>query len=272
MNRRLGALLLTFAVVGNVAAQDLVGQAEEAYLEVDFERTLDLGRQAIASGRLDPARLARVYELMGVAHAASGDEEASREAYKKMLALRPDAQVDTNLAPRLRSPFMEARGYWATRSERLEVDVVLARAERGLRVQLIDPLGMASGVVVRTRVAGEMRPLDERVFDAARELLAPVDALPAADRIEYVVEVLDVAGNRMLQLGTRDLPNVVGREPAVSPGLVGGGSDVDEGGGRVPGWVWGLLGGVVVAAGLGTGLYVGLRTEPVTLRSRVVFD
>ncbi|MCB9611634.1 MAG: hypothetical protein H6721_25055 [Sandaracinus sp.] len=268
---RVFGLLTVLALVGTATparAQDLVGQAEEAYLNVDFERTLDLARQALGSGRLDPNRLARVYELMGVAFAASGDEDASREAYKKMLALRPDAQVDNNLAPRLRSPFMEARGYWATRSDRLEADVVLARAERGLRIRLVDPLGMARRIVVRTRVAGEMRPMDEQTLPAQSGELAPVEGLPEADRIEYAVEVLDEAGNRLVQLGTTDTPNVVGRDPVVA----GTGPGAREEGGGVPGWVWGLVGGVVAAAAIGTGLYLGLRTEPVTLRSAVVFE
>lgn len=252
-------------------AQDLLGQAEEAYMNVDFERTLDLARQAMATGRLSPDRLARVYELMGVAYAASGDEDASREAYKKMLALRPDAQVDTNLAPRLRSPFMEARGYWATRSDRLAADVVLSRPDRGLRVSIVDPLGMARRIVVRTRIAGEMTPLDEQTLPAESGVLAPVAGLPEADRIEYVVELQDEAGNRLVQLGTNDTPNVVGRDPVVAGGG-GGGSATREEGGGVPGWVWGLVGGVVVAAAVGTGLYLGLRTEPITLRSAVVFE
>lgn len=265
-------LVRTFALAAAVmaatpaVAQDLVGQAEEAYMNVDFERTLELCSQAMASGSLSADRLTRVYELMGIAHAASGDELASREAYKKMLALRPDAQVDTNLAPRLRSPFMEARGYWATRTDRLSVEVVLVRPERGLRVTFSDPLGMASSIVVLTRVAGEMRPYDEHRRPAQTTSLIEVSELPEADRIEYVVEVLDAAGNRIAELGTRDTPNSVGRD--VSGG--GGISAPAEGQPR-RWWILGVVAAVVVGAALGAGLYYGLRTEPVTLQSEVVF-
>lgn len=266
---RLAVIVLFAVTAAPVHAQDLLGQAEEAYMNVDFERTLDLSRQAMATGRLSPDRLARVYELMGVAYAASGDEDASREAYKKMLALRPDAQVDTNLAPRLRSPFMEARGYWATRSDRLAADVALVRSERGLRISIVDPLGMAARIVVRTRVSGEMRPLEEQTLPAESGALAVVEGLPEADRIDYVIELQDQAGNRLVQLGTNDTPNVVGRDPVVAGG--GGAAPREEGGG-VPGWVWGVVGGVVAAAAIGTGLYLGLRTEPITLRSAVVFE
>jgi hypothetical protein len=167
---------------------------------------------------------------------------------------------------------MEARGYWATRSDRLAADVVLSRPDRGLRVSIVDPLGMARRIVVRTRIAGEMTPLDEQTLPAESGVLAPVAGLPEADRIEYVVELQDEAGNRLVQLGTNDTPNVVGRDPVVAGGGGGGGGATREEGGGVPGWVWGLVGGVVVAAAVGTGLYLGLRTEPITLRSAVVFE
>ncbi|MBX3249564.1 MAG: hypothetical protein KF901_20470 [Myxococcales bacterium] len=259
--------LALLALSSPAGAQDLLGQAEEAYMNVDFERTLELCGRAMASGSLSPERLARVYELMGIAHAANGDEDASREAYKKMLALRPDAQVDTNLAPRLRSPFMEARGYWATRSDRLSLEAVLVRAERGLRVTLSDPLGMVASLVVLTRGAGELRPYDEHRGPAQLTSLVEVAALPEADRIEYVIEALDAAGNRVAQLGTRDTPNSVGRDtPRGGERGVGGGEERPR-----RWWIAGVVAAIVVGAALGVGLYYGLRTEPVTLQSQVVF-
>ncbi len=257
---------LGIGTTSTALAQNTIAQAEEAYLNVDFERTLELCQQALAEGRHAPDRVARIYELMGVANAANGDEEAARESYVRMLALAPDAQVDTNLAPRLRSPFMEARGVWATRSERLGAEARLVRQRGGLRVVVTDPLGMGVQVRVLSRVEGEMVALNEQMFEPSESLLVPIDALPEADRIEYVVQLLDEHGNRLVELGTEDEPRSVGRERSTAP--VG---ETDEGS-KIPLWVWGIVGGAVAAAGIGLGLYFGLRTEPVTLRSGVTFQ
>ena len=258
----------TLVAASSVHAQNTISEAEEAYLNVDFERTLELCDQALREGNHSPERVTRIYELMGVAHAANGDEDASREAYIKMLALDPESQVDTNLSPRLRSPFMEARGHWATRSERLTLDARLVRARASLRVIVTDPVSMATEVRVLTRVAGEMGEMNETRYPVEESRLVEVDGLPDADQIEYVVQLLDAHGNAIRQLGTEDEPRVVGRDPTTSGGVVGGGND----GGGIPVWVWGVVGGVAAAAGLGLGLYFGLRTEPITLRSGVSFQ
>lgn len=262
------ALLLASALAAAAApvhAQDLIAEAEEAYLNVDFEATLRLSSEALESGRLGPDQVTRVYELIGVAAAANGDEDEAREAYKKMLALEPESAVDTNLAPRLRAPFMEARGFWSTRSASFSVEARLVRAQAGLRIVLSDPIDMAARVRVLTRVEGELTAMNETVFDAEESRLVEVEGLPDADRIEYVVQVLDTHGNRIAELGNEDEPNVVGRDPR--PIVIGG--DDDEG---LPLWVWGIIGGAVAAAAVGVGLYFGLRHEPITLQSGVRFD
>ncbi len=266
-------VLAVCAVVGMATAahaQNTIAQAEEAYLNVDFERTLELCQEALTEGTHGPDRVTRIYELMGVAYAANGDEDESRNAYIKMLALDPESQVDTNLSPRLRSPFMEARGHWATRSDRLELDARLVRARAGLRVLATNPLSMGTEVRVLTRVAGEMGDMNETRYPVEESRLIEVEGLPEADRIEYVVQLLDEHGNRIRELGTEDEPRVVGRDPAATGGVVGG--DGGDGGGGIPVWVWGIVGGVAAVAGVGLGLYFGLRTEPVTLRSGVSFQ
>jgi len=267
---RLSTTLLASLLAATASAQgtDPLVAAEQAYMEVDFERTAELARAALASGQLTHDRLVRVYELLGVSLAAQGEEEASRDAYVKMLALDPEATVDTNLAPRLRSPFMEARGFWATRSDSLDVDVTLVRARRGLRIQLNDPLDMAVEIRVLTRVHGTYEEMDEERLPAAPSHLVEVEGLPEVDQIEYVVQVLDGDGNRILERGTEDVPNVVGREPQPVGAPVEGGAA--EGGGGAPTWLWVAL-GVVAAAGLGVGLYYGLRETPVELQSGVTF-
>ena len=54
------ALCLALAGVSPAAAQSTIGQAEEAYMNVDFERTRELCQQALREGGHSPEQLARI--------------------------------------------------------------------------------------------------------------------------------------------------------------------------------------------------------------------
>ena len=264
-------LMRAFALVACVLAsvpalaQDHLAAAEAAYGQIDFEAVLTEASAALEAGGNAPRQLTRIYELIGIAAAATDDEERSRDAYVKLLALNPEAQVDTNLAPRLRSPFMEARGFWSSRSDRLDVEVRLVRRSNGMRIVLTDPLDMAVEFRVATRIAGEFVDYDEQRVEAQSSTLVEVAGLPDAPQIEYVVEVLDDYGNRILALGTEDEPRVIGEAVAVGPAV-----GPSEGGG-FPTWAWVAI-GVVAAGALATGLALGLRTKPITLESGIAFQ
>lgn len=256
-------LLVSFLSFGTTAmAQSHLREAEAAYGEIDFERALEEATAALEEGGYDPDDLARIYELIGMAAAANDEEERSRDAYIRLLALTPDAEVDTNLAPRLRSPFMEAKGYWSSRSDVLGVEARFVEARHLLRVELVDPLEMATDIIVRFRAAGSVE-YDEHNNVASASTTIP---LPEVPQVEYFVEVLDENGNRVALLGNEDEP-LVGGEVELT--VAGPSDDAAESGG-VPLWVWVGL-GVVVAGAAATGLYFGLRRQPITLDSAVTF-
>lgn len=254
-----------------VAAQDdPLPAAEQAYLEVDFERTYELARRALEDGGQPLARLTRIYQLMGIAAAAQGLEEESRDAYIRMLALDPQAEVDRNLSPRLRSPFMEARGFWTSRSERLGAEARVVRSRALVRVRLVDPLEMASAVVVYARGAhGDYR---EHRSEAGPSTVVELDELLEADAVvEYYVQVLDAHGNRLIEIGDEFEPEVSGEaaerptEGPLEP------DDGDGGGGalRSP-WFW--IVAVAVLAGAGVGGYFLLRDDAVSLEPGLTFQ
>jgi len=257
----LGALLAAPAL-----AQTTLDRAENAYSEIDFPRVIELADEALREGGHSPAEVARLYELTGLSHAAEREEDAAREAYVKMLALRPDAEVDTNLAPRLRGPFLEARGFWASRSGAFAVEARVVRARGAIRVELSDPLGMASEIRVLSRDHALMAPMEETRVPAEADLLVEVPALPDAPQLDYAVQVLDQHGNRLAELGTEDEPRLFGEAPMVSPP-----TDDGEGASGIPTWVW-IVGGVVAAGALALGLGFGLREDPITLQSAVTFE
>jgi len=201
-------------------------QAEEAYLNVDFEAVQSHALEALRSGSLTPEQLVRTYELLGVANAIS-DPDAARDYFVRMLGVDPEHELDASVNPQMRDPFLEARGLWAARTTRLGVEAGLDRANSAVHVSLIDPTDMARRIRVAARLEGEAA-FTEAEFDASGEVDAPVAGAGDADRVEYYVEVLDVHGNVMLAAGSEFSPRVVGRLRAADGGEGGGGGTIFE--------------------------------------------
>lgn len=239
-------LVLIVPAVASAQGREALARAEEAYLRVDFQATIENASQALESGSMSAADLVRVYQLVGISAAALEDEDRSREAYIRMLALDPSREVDRNLAPRLRSPFLEARGYWTGRSDRLEADVRFDDDERTLEIALSDPLSMAQLVVIWARPERTAR------WQQVRRPAAPsitVELEGSGSRVEYAVAVLDVHGNRLIELGDPASPRSVG-EAALEPSTEDG---RDEAGGSVLASpiFWTVAGALLLAGGIG---------------------
>ena len=270
--RQVFAVLFAAGVLGAsdlAQAQSEIEQAEEAYAQIDFEQTIAHANAAIEEGDRSPAEMKRLYELLGLSYAAERQEEEARDAYIRMIAMDPEAQVDTDLAPRIRSPFLEAKGYWSSRSKGFGVEARVIPAQHSVRVELIDPVGMATELRVLSRRHGEATAMQEQRVAAERVALVAVEALSEEGQIDYVVEVLDEHGNRIAELGTELEPRIHGTA-VLAPARTGDDEGRSDEGGISP-WVW-IVGGVVLAGAVGVGLYLGLREQPVTLQSAISFE
>ena len=56
-------------------------EAEEAYLNVEFEQVRDHALEALRGGRLTPDQLVRTYELLGVASSALHETDVARDYF-----------------------------------------------------------------------------------------------------------------------------------------------------------------------------------------------
>lgn len=219
----MGLALLALAgalVPSGVRAQSLA-DARRAYAEVDFEATVEASRGAIAAGGHGPAELAELYRLLGLSLAALEQPQPARDAFVRLLAVDPDARLENRLSPQLRSPYMEARGYWGQFGEE-RLAVVAALRGSQIAVDVTDPAGLAERVRVRHR------PGPEGGWQIVE--LAPSDD-PAVriegDRAEVLVELLDGPGNVLLRQGSEAEPERVGAWPDPAEA-------VDEAGPAVP--------------------------------------
>lgn len=271
MSRALALVLVATALTsGTVAAQDAsdpppeavaepppegadpLALAEQAYLDVDFETIQLHGEDALAGGRLTPQQLVRVYQLLGIAAVALGDSEAAHRYFVVMLAIDPAARLPSTVPPRLRGPYMEARGEVSARSQQLTAEVGLAHAEGGVRVVVTDPFELVRRLRVHARVEGAAE-YETTEREVQGEVLVPVAGGSSAERVECWVELVDQFGNRVLQLGDAIEPRVLfGRaEVSATTGPTPGGNVLEE-----PAFWIGALGALVVAGAVTTGVLV----------------
>lgn len=190
------ALALAVTVLGgpqSAAASDAVEAAERAYKDVDFEAQLAQASRALEEGHHDPATLANIYRLLGIAHAALNAPEAAKGAFMRLLAIDRDIELEHVLSPRLRTPYMEARGFWDVSRSRL--DLALEPADGGLVLSLSDPLGMARRVRMTT-LGGEPVQVADRA--AAPRIVVEAGALAPHARRALQVELLDARENVLL--------------------------------------------------------------------------
>lgn len=259
---------------------DPLQAAEQAYVEVDFERTLEHASEALQAGAHTPDRLVRIYQLLGVSAAALGDPDGARDFFQRMLAVDPDATLDDTVPPRLRAPYLEARGIVTARPDQLGIQVGLARAQAAVRVALTDPFQMARTLRVHARLERQVEYTTVEA-DAQAEVLAPLPGSDTADRVEYWVEVLDPYGNQLVMVGTEFEPRTVGRIAIAGGGGggAGGGTGAGAGGGQGGGGnvledplFWIIAGGVVLVTGaVVTGVLVD-QASHVPLQTGVSFS
>lgn len=209
----LWALLALGVVPAFAYAQDAdpLALAERAYGAVDFETQRAEAERALEAGGADPARLARIYRLLGIAHAALGAPEPAKLAFMRLLALDPDVELEHVLSPRLRTPYMEARGYWDVASTRLGVDAARGAPDGAITLTVHDPLGMVARVQLRS-AAAEPQILWEE--GAAPQLSVPVSALAEFAEIALEVRLLDGYSNL---LAVRAVPALPARSAAKAP-------------------------------------------------------
>jgi hypothetical protein len=254
------ALVLAVAVSAAPAAaqQTPLQQAEAAYLDIDFEATHRHAMAALRAGGSSPEQLVRIYQLLGIASSALGRETEARDFFVRMLALDRDAQLDASVPPRLRDPFLEARGVWAARPGRFDLQVGLDRGRSAVRVEVTDPSGMARRIAVHARLEGEAQYVTQEA-EGRTTVEVVVPGANTANRVEYYVDVLDEHGNRMRSEGTAFAPRSVGRDPVAGGGgaPAGGGTSIFE---EPAFWI---VTAIIVAAGAGTaaGVIVDQRSR-----------
>jgi len=210
----LGGALVLAALEGEARADDPLARASEAVAASDYLAARNALAEARAAGDHGPEDTAEIYRLSGVVEAALGNAQAATEAFSCWLALVPRARLPSGTSPRIARPFDAAKSSYATRAP-LDVKIETRGKPPGLTVVVVsDPMHM----VATARVVYAVDRGAERTTNATAAPRTDI-ALPAGRRIDARVVALDAHGNRLIEIGSREVPIVIIGEaaPVVAP-------------------------------------------------------
>jgi hypothetical protein len=207
----LGLMLAFGSASARGETSSALAAAEAAYVAVDFEGTRSASENALNEGNHDPTETLRLYTLLGIATATLGQEAEAREAFRRVLGIDPDAGLDKELSPKIRSPYLEVRGELSAKGQLTPLSAHALRHGGRLFVELNDPASIAAGIDVAYRASASPAVTH---FHVPRGQEAIASSLVSdTSRVEYTLTVRDGYGNALFRLGSEATPEVIEPDP-----------------------------------------------------------
>lgn len=204
------AIVVGLAVtVRSARADDALAPARAAIEQADYAAAKTAVDAVLATGSLGPDELAEAYRLRGTVAGAMGDATGATESFTRLLSLAPKTTLPFGTSPKISKAFDKAAAYAKTH-EPLKVKVDTQASPPSLTLVVTsDPLKL----VAKTRVWVIVDGKPGGTLDGTGAI-----ALPPGKRLDLRVAALDDRGNRLVELGTADVPIVlVGREAEAKP-------------------------------------------------------
>jgi tetratricopeptide (TPR) repeat protein len=207
---------MALAVLLVLGSPALAGPLDDAKLAVEASEYLKARAaltEALAGGANGREELAEIYRLSGIVNGALGDPKAATAAFQRALALSPKLELAPGTSPKITRPFAAAQGL-AKQSAPLEIKSETGSAPPSVTVIVAsDPLAMIAHV--RVAVVADGQP--EQSFERPAAERVTVE-LPAGARLDVRIAAVDEHGNRLAELGSREVPIVVlGTAPPPPP-------------------------------------------------------
>lgn len=219
-----GLLLALFVFAGLAGieglawADDPLAQARKAVAESDYVAARPALTAALDGGDRSPDELAEIYRLSGIVNAALGDAKAATEAFTRLLALSPKAVLPAGTSPKLKRPFEAAGRFFKTHAP-LEVKIDTISTPPTITLVVVnDPLDMIAKAHVVFTIDGGAEHTKDAVASERTDV-----TLPAGRRIDARMAALDAHGNRLAEIGSKDVPIVIISDappPVVAPAPV----------------------------------------------------
>ena len=180
-----GRVLVVLACLASVAHADSpkLARARQAIDAVKYDDAQTLLVDALKDGGNSPAAVAEIYRLSASTAVVLDRRDLAEQYYRRWLALDPAATLSSDLAPKIREPFVKAQAYMNAHG-RLVAKVTRTASAITVRIEN-DPLDMASAATLGTgtpvKLDGDAR--------AAFQSTAGTE-----------VAILDEYGNRLVEL------------------------------------------------------------------------
>ena len=249
-----------WCLTANAAAPTL-SEAKKLIDDLELESALKALDAAEKAEGNDRATLEEIYTLQGIAYGTLGKEAKTRDSFRKLLLIAPEATLPADLPPRVRTPFFEAKDWAGTNALVATPGADLGDGQvRSVRVVVEkDVLRLARSVRFHFKVNGVDQPVEVPLRAGKAQVTV---GKPAAT---WWAEVLNEREGVLIELGTAEQP----REEWTGVAPTSAVPQVETEGAVTGGWrrpvgIAVLSAGVVAA---GVGVVMGVQAN--TARSKV---
>jgi hypothetical protein len=200
----IAVVLVIGALTTSAAADTPLETARAAVESSDYLTARSSLAAALASGANSPDEMVEIYRLTGIVAGALGDAQAASDAFRRGLALTPKITLPVGTSPKITRPFATAQTYYRSH-EPLKIKTETTATPPSLTVVVAsDPFGMVAKAQVTVVVDGGA----EQELEATGTERISI-ALPAGARLDLRVAALDNKGNRLVELGSKEVPIVI---------------------------------------------------------------
>lgn len=196
------AALLT--ALASTARADALADARKAVDGSDYLSAKPALETALKAGTSGPTDLAEIYKLTGIVEAALGNTGASEQAFARWLALEPKGSLPAGTSPKITRPFDAAekqakqQGPLAAKAQTTDSPPAVTLVIQN------DPQKMIVGAKVYF-VADKKA---EETLEAEGHGKITIE-LGTGKRIDLRLHAVDQYGNRVVELGSKDVPIVI---------------------------------------------------------------
>jgi len=249
--RAIGALALVAAFALPASAETSLEQARRDVEGSDYLAARAALVSALDAGTASPEEVAEIYKLSGIVEGALGNEKQATAAFARWLSIDPKGTLPAGTSPKITRP------YDAASREPVKVKVETSAAPPEVTLVIV---GDPAHLITRARVfvIADGKP-EAKVEGAGSDSIKL--PLPAGKRLDLRVQALDEHGNRIVELGSTDVPIVItggaGTTEPVKPKTIAKHAPEVERPLYLRWWLWGAVG--VAFAGAGT--YFGIQAR-----------
>jgi hypothetical protein len=195
------ALLATLA---SEARADALSDARKAVEGSDYLTAKPALETALNAGTSGPADLAEIYKLTGIVEAALGNAGPSEKAFARWLALEPRGSLPPGTSPKITRPFDAAKDH-AKKAGPLSAKAETSDDPPAVTLVVTnDPAKM----IVGAKVYFVTDRKAEQSLEAEGNDKVTIE-LGLGKRIDLRLHAVDEYGNRVVELGSKDVPIVI---------------------------------------------------------------